>query len=191
MLMKVASLATLLLASLVVAGISRAPAAEEQEMLWIGVTSDTEPGTTIAVTLSVARDLYESDQEHLVFGKKDRSARQIQDLIKDVLDGERDEGEVTDPDNHSRVRVWRGSATVPGSGKGNRSTLVVEIRERGKTVTTIRLPNITVETTSEGEDAVVETAIGWRTFLPFLAENGGAVYIATEKDDTEVWVYVE
>jgi len=189
--MKVASLATMLLAILLVAGSTRAPAAQEQEMLWIGVTSDTEPGTTIAVTLSVARDLYESDREHLVIGKNDRSERKLRDLIKSVLDGERDEGEVTDPDNDSRVRVWRGYATVPGSGKGNNSTLVVEIRERGEPVTTIRLPNITVETTAEGEDAVVETAIGWRTFLPFLAEHGGAVYISTEKDATEVWVYVE
>ena len=80
---------------------------------------------------------------------------------------------------------------MPGDGKGDGATLVIEILEAGKRVTTIRLPSISVETVVEDEDAVIETSIGWRAFLPFLAERGGAVYISTEKDETEVWIYTK
>jgi hypothetical protein len=31
----------------------------------------------------------------------------------------------------------------------------------------------------------------WRGLLPFLAKEGGAIYINTEKEETEVWLYVE
>ena len=31
----------------------------------------------------------------------------------------------------------------------------------------------------------------WRGLLPFLAKEGGAIYINTEKEETEVWLYLE
>ena len=166
-------------------------AAQEQEMLWLNVRSDKEPETTIAVSLAIARQFYADGEEHLTFSLKDRKERELEHIIQEVLQGDRDEGEVYDSEGNTRVRVWRGTATVPGTGQKDGNTLVVEIREKGEAVTTIRLPNITIETTSEEQGAVVETAVGWRTFLPFLAEHGGAVYIATEKDETEIWVYVQ
>lgn len=164
-------------------------ASQEQEMLWLNVQSDKEPETTIAVSLPIARQFYAKGEEHLGFSLKDGKERELEHLIQEVLEGDRDEGEVYDGD--TRVRVWKGTATIPGNGKKDGNTLVVEIREEGEAVTTIRLPNITIETTSQEHGAVVETSVGWRTFLPFLAEHGGAVYIATEKDETEIWVYVQ
>jgi len=189
--MKPFSGGTLLMCLLLLASPTLAAPADEQEMLWIDVTSATDPSTTIAISLNVARELYQSERQHLILGHKSHSEKELQQLIADVLDGDQEEGEVYDSEDSTRVRVWKGMAEVPTSGKGNGNTLVVEVRENGKVVTTIRLPNITVETSATDEDAVVETAIGWRTFLPFLAESGGAVYIATGKDDSEVWVYVE
>jgi len=166
-------------------------ATAEQEMLWINVQSEREPETTIAVSLPVARELYTSGQDHLTMGRQNKAERELQHLLQEVLEGAKEEGEVYDREDSTRIRVWRASTTIPGSEKRDGNTLVIEIRERGEPMTTIRLPNITVETSSESEDAVVETSIGWRAFLPFLAEHGGALYIATDKDETEIWVYVQ
>jgi len=166
-------------------------ATEEQEMLWINVQSEREPETTIAISLAVARELSLSGQDHLTMGRKNDAERELQHLLQEVLEGAKEEGEVYDREDNTRIRVWKASTTIPGGKKRDGNTLVVEVREKGERMTTIRLPNITVETTSETEDAVVETSIGWRAFLPFLAEHGGAVYIATDKDETEIWVYIQ
>ena len=52
---------------------------------------------------------------------------------------------------------------------------------------------IEIEASDEenGGTGSIETSIGWKGLLPFLAKEGGAIYINTDKDETEVWLYVE
>jgi hypothetical protein len=57
----------------------------------------------------------------------------------------------------------------------------------------IALPEIELETSDEedGGTGSIETSIGWKALLPFLAKEGGAICINTDKDETEVWLYAE
>ena len=42
-----------------------------------------------------------------------------------------------------------------------------------------------------GGTGIIDMRLGWKGLLPFLAKEGGAIYINTAKDDTEVWLYVD
>ncbi|HUI11303.1 MAG TPA: hypothetical protein VL221_13315 [Bacteroidota bacterium] len=159
-----------------------------QNALWIQVDKKGEGRTTIALTEQVARELLSSSKTHLgpAEGDNDLITR---DMIRDVLEGRRESVEARDAGG-TEARIWMKDLTPPGRTHGS-SKLVLEIYKAGDRTVHIALPDVEIEAADRESGGEMSTEFGWKTFLPFLARDGGAVYINSEKDDTEIWVFVD
>lgn len=162
-----------------------------ERALWIEVKEKGEHKTTIAMTELIARQIIESDETKVHLAKKGRDELLTREMLRSVLDGEEESVEVRD-ESGSEVKLYMADLKVPGN-KGGKGKLVLETYKSGTRTFRIALPEIEIEASDEedGGTANIETSIGWKGLLPFLAKDGGAIYINTDKDETEVWVYVE
>ncbi|MBX2990846.1 MAG: hypothetical protein KF749_06705 [Bacteroidetes bacterium] len=158
-----------------------------QKALWIDVKGDHKQ-TSIAVTEAIARKLLDTREPHINFMKQSDGGPITREMLQSVLDG-REQSITARGERGSEVTMSMKPLTTPG-GKGNNNRLVLETRKAGEQKFRIALPELDIELA--GEDKVSVTAnLDWKSWLPFLAKEGGAVYIKDHKDDTEVWVYVE
>ncbi|MGB6120299.1 MAG: hypothetical protein WBG80_00195, partial [Bacteroidota bacterium] len=118
--------------------------------------------------------------------------RKVEEMLVDVLEGRIEEGEIIDPEDGTTIRAHKRMLEVPGETRGGGDDAVLEIYKDGKRTFSVRIPDVTVETSSDDGDVIVESHVGWKQLLPFLAEKGGVVYIRSQgKEDTEIWLYVD
>ena len=162
-----------------------------EKALWIEVKEEGGHKTTIAMTEPIARQLLESDEMNINFEKKGEKDLITREMLRSVLDGREESVEAQDGDR-SQAKLYMADLKVPGH-KGGKGRLVLETYKSGSRTLRITLPEIEIEASHEedGGTESLELSIGWKALLPFLAKEGGAIYIDTDKDDTEVWLYVE
>ena len=162
-----------------------------EKALWIEVKDKGDQKTTIAMTEPIARQLLESDETKVHFAKKGKKDLVTREMLKSVLDGREESVEAREEDG-SEAKLYMADLKVPGHN-GGKGKLVLETYKSGSRTFRIALPEIELEASDEedGGTGRIETSIGWKALLPFLAKEGGAIYINTDKDDTEVWLYVE
>lgn len=162
-----------------------------EKALWIDVKEKGEHKTTIAITEFVARQLLDSDEPGVHLAKKGKKDRITREMLRSVLDGEEESVEARDEDG-SEVRLYMADLDVPGHNTG-KGKLVFETYKSGSRMFRIALPEIELEASDEDIGGVgsIEMSIGWKGLLPFLAKEGGAIYIGSGEDETEVWLYVE
>ncbi|GEM_PF-2489395 len=173
-------------------GVIPASGCSSEKALWVEVREKGEGKTTIAMTEGIARRLLESKELKVNFSGKWKKELVTLEMLRAVLDGREGSVEVHDGKSDSEAKVFMKQLTVPGSGKG-KDRLVLETYESGKKKFRIALPDVAVEKSDEegGSDELVKINFGWKALLPFLAKEGGAVYINDLQKDSEVWIYVE
>lgn len=158
-----------------------------QGALWIDVKEDGKH-TSIAVTEAIARKLLDTESAEISFSKQDAGAPVTREMLQAVLDG-RERSITTHGKRASVVPMSMKPLSHPG-GKGDNSRLVLETYKAGERELRISLPELDIALS--GKDKVsVSANLDWKSWLPFLAKEGGAVYLKDYDDDTEVWVYVE
>ena len=162
-----------------------------EKALWIEVKKHGGLETTIAITEPVARELLDSDEREVHLAKKGEKDLITREMLKAVLDGKEESVEAQDEDG-SEVTLHMADLKVPAH-EGKHEKLVLETYKSGSRTLRIALPEIDIEASNDEQDGVgsIETSIGWKGLLPFLAKTGGAVYIKSDKDDSEIWLYVE
>jgi hypothetical protein len=162
-----------------------------EQALWIEVKEKGDRTTTIAMSEPIARQLLESDETKVHLAKSGEKDLITREMIRSVLDGREESVESRDADG-SEVRLYLANLNVPGR-RGGGGKLVLETYKSGSRTFRISVPEINLEASDEegGGTAHIETSIGWKALLPFLAKEGGAIYISNKKEDTEVWLYVE
>lgn len=162
-----------------------------EKALWIEVKDKSDHKTTIAMTEAIARQLLESDKTKVHFADKGNKDLITRAMLGSVLDGREESVEARDEDG-SEAKLYMADLKVPGHNGGN-GKLVFETYKSGSRTFRIALPEIELAASDEenGGTGSIETSIGWKALLPFLAKEGGAIYINSDKDDTEIWLYVE
>ena len=108
-------------------------------------------------------------------------------MIRDVLDGTRDIARAEDPDNGSEVTLYLKDLDLPRHA-GGKGSIVMETYKNGERTFRLRLGDVEIETGDKGDNDI---AFNWKRLLPFLSKTGGAVYINNEREDSEVWVFVD
>jgi hypothetical protein len=187
---RMGSVLTSLLLSVLLGG--QAFSSSEEEVLWVEVTSEGSPEATIALSIDAAEQVLLEGKDELFTGKEGKKGKEVEKMLVDVLEGRIEEGEVTDLEDGSTIRAYKKILEVPGETRGGGDDAVLEIYKDGKRTFSIRIPDVTVETSSDDGDVIVESHVGWKQLLPFLAEKGGVVYIRSQgKEDTEIWLYVD
>ena len=162
-----------------------------EKALWIEVKEKGDHKTTIAMTELIARQLLESDETKVYLAKKGKNDLITREMLRLVLDGREESVEARGEDG-SEAKLYMADLRVPGH-KGGKGKLVLETYKSGSRTFRIALPEIEIEASAEENGGIgsIEMSIGWKGLLPFLAKEGGAIYIDTGKDETEVWLYVE
>ncbi|MCK5572458.1 MAG: hypothetical protein KAJ12_06840 [Bacteroidetes bacterium] len=167
-------------------------ASSEEEALWIEVEGENSSRATIALSVDAAWEVLIEGKDELFTGKTGKIERKVEKMLRDVLEDRIEEGEVTDPEDGTVIRAYKRMLEVPGRSKKGGSVAVLDIYKEGEKTFSLRVPDITVESASDDGDVIVQTHVGWKQFLPFLAETGGFVYIRSEgKEEAEIWLYVE
>ena len=161
-----------------------------EKALWIEVKEKGNQQTTIAMTEGIARQLLESDETKVNFSEKGKRDLITREMLTAVLEGRQESAEVRDPEDGSEAKIYMKDLDVPGKGDG-KNRLVLATYKSGRETFRIALPEIEMESHDERSNDFVKINFGWKGLLPFLAKEGGAVYIEDGKDDTEVWIYVE
>ena len=162
-----------------------------EKALWIEVKEKGGNTVTIAMTEPIARQLLESDDRDIHLAKKGENSLITREMLGSVLDGREESVEARDEDG-SAVKLSMADLRVPGHTRG-KGKLVFETYKSGSRTFRIALPEVELEATDgeNGGTGIIETTIGWKSLLPFLAKAGGAIYIDSGKDETELWLYVE
>jgi len=162
-----------------------------EKALWIEVKEKGEHKTTIAVTEAIARQILESDENDAPFAKNGKSEFITKEMLRSVLDG-REESVVAKDEDGSEAKLFMADLSVPERREGT-AKLVLETFKSGSRTFRLALPEIEMEATDaeNGGTGIIDMRLGWKGLLPFLAKEGGAIYINTAKDDTEVWLYVD
>lgn len=173
---------------LICSGFSQA-FAHQEKALWIDVKKHGHHETTIAVTEPIVRQLLEASEVH--FAKNGEKDLITKEMLRAVLDGEQESIETRNEDG-SELTLHMADLEVP-SRHAKKEKLVLEVYKSGSQTLRVALPEIEVEASNEEEDGIgsIETSIGWKWLLPFLSKEGGAIYINSDKDETELWLYVE
>jgi hypothetical protein len=150
-----------------------------------------EHKTTIAVTEAVARQLLESDGKDTPFVKNGKNELITREMLRSVLDG-REESVVARDEDGSEAKLYMADLSVPEHGERT-AKLVLETYKSGSRTFRLALPEIEMEATAaeNGGTGIIDMRLGWKGLLPFLAKEGGAIYINSVTDDTEVWLYVD
>ena len=178
---------------LIVAGTSilyaaSAPAGNSKDVLWIELKSHDEGRTKIAVTTEIAEAFLNADKEGSVHINAHNHKDLItKEMIRDVLEGRRDEVLAEDPDNGSTARLYLGDLRLPRH-EGSRGSIVMETYKNGSRTFRMKLGEFEI---SEGDKDDNNVEFSWKRLLPFLTKTGGALYINNEREDTEVWVFMD
>jgi len=174
----------------VVSGSLSAAKSFSEKALWIEFQEDGKHTTTIAITEGIARELLDSKHQGFHFSNKDKKELLTREMLLAVLDGDKDIVEVQDSDNGTSARAYLRNLRSPATGSG-KDRLILETYKSGERNFRIALPDIEVEKEGDDDGELVKTSFGWKGLLPFLAKTGGAVYIDNQKEDTEVWIYID
>ncbi len=159
-----------------------------QQALWIEVKGDGEH-KTIAVTEGIARRLLDSKDMHVNFSRHEKNDLVTREQLRAVLD--RRERSITAHGDHGK-EVTTSMKSINTPGKNNdKNRLVLEVYKKGKQTFRIALPELEIKSADEKNELSIDVDLDWKEWLPFLAKEGGAVFIKDHDDDTEVWVYVE
>jgi hypothetical protein len=162
-----------------------------EKALWIETKEDGKLKSTLAVTENIAWMVVRSKHTKIDFSKKGNHNVITKKMLKAVLDGDENSITAKDPDRDQEVTIYAKNLDVPGEQGGN-SRLVLETYKGGKKTFRIALPDIEVESKNDVDsDDLVTHGFGWKALLPFLSKSGGALYVKEEKDDSEMWLYVE
>lgn len=189
---KLCVLAAALVALFAVSGALSVAPARSGKALWIEFRENGTRTATIAVTERLAREFLNSRDLNLHISQREKKDLLTREMLLAVLDGDQNDVETSDPETGTTARVYLQELNSPARGDGT-DRLVLETYKAGARKFRIALPDVELEQADdEGESTeLVKTCLGWKELLPFLAKNGGAVYVESVKDDTEVWVYVE
>lgn len=178
----------LIVATSVLLGAAASTAGNSRSALWIEVKSENQGMTRIAVTREIAVALVEADKDgSLHFRNHGHSDLITKQMIRDVLDGTRDIARAKDPDNGSEVTLYLKDLDLPRHA-GGKGSIVMETYKDGERTFRMRLGEVEIETGDKDDTDIV---FNWRRLLPFLSKAGGAVYIDNERENSEVWVYVD
>jgi hypothetical protein len=158
----------------------------KERALWCEIKKQNGEKTTIAVTENIARGLLESDDTKFHFADKDDDVI-TREMLREVLDGEKDVVKAKDKDG-SAVKIYMSDLKVPGHREGK---LVLETYKHGNRTFRMALPEIEIGAADEDDNESADVSFGWRALLPSLAEEGGALYINNEEEETEVWIYLD
>jgi len=162
-----------------------------EKALWITITEHGRLKTTIAVTEPIARLIAKSEKTNVHFTSDDNGCDLItREMIQQVLDGRKSSISARDVKENTEVEIFMKRLKVPGSQK-EKSRLVMETFKDGELTFHMKLGEFSFESKDEETGEMDETDFSWKSLLPFLSESGGGVYIQDNKDNTEVWVYVE
>jgi hypothetical protein len=162
-----------------------------RKALWIEVREKGDHKTTVAVTEEVARELLDSRHSNCRIRMDGDHGLITRAMLKAVLDGEQDILEARD-EHGEMIKLYMADLDAPAH-RGDSGKLILETFKSGSRTLRMVLPEVEIEA-SDGEDGgseSVELHLGWKGLLPFLAKEGGAIYVSSEEDDTEVWVYVQ
>jgi hypothetical protein len=162
-----------------------------QRALWIQITDEEGHRTTIALTEAIAREIFEADGKKVHFAKEGKKELITREMLKSVLDGKEESVEAKDEDG-SEAKLSMADLNVPDH-KNGKGKLVLETYKSGSRTFRIAIPELEIDASDEAEGGgdTIEMSLGWKALLPFLAKEGGAIYINSDKDETEVWLYVE
>jgi hypothetical protein len=178
----------LIIATSILLGAAASSAGNSRSALWIEVKSDDQGMTRIAVTREIAVAMVEADKDgSLHFHNHGHSDLITKQMIRDVLDGTRDIARAEDPDNGSEVTLYLKDLDLPRHA-GGKGSIVMETYKNGERTFRLRLGDVEIETGDKGDNDI---AFNWKRLLPFLSKTGGAVYINNEREDSEVWVFVD
>jgi ABC-type Fe3+-hydroxamate transport system substrate-binding protein len=156
--------------------------------LWIEV-KEPNGQKTIAVTEGIARKLLDTREANVSFSEKGKRELVTREMLQSVLDG-RERSITAQGERGSEATVSLKPLSIPGGTSGS-NRLVLEIYKSGKQTFRFALPDLSIELDDEESKISVHANVDWKSWLPFLAKAGGAVYIKDHDDDSEVWVYVE
>lgn len=159
-----------------------------EKALWIEVN---EHGSrkTIAVTEGIARRFLDAMETKVRFTTKSRSELLTRAMVRDVLDG-RTRSATTRDEHGTDVTISMKPLPIPGDSREN-NRLVLDIYSSGERTFHLALPELDIELADKERQISLRADIDWKSWLPFLAKAGGAVYIKDHDEDTEVWLYVE
>jgi len=162
-----------------------------EKALWIEVSEKGCHKATVAVTEFAARQLLECEDLGYHFSKNGVNDLITQEMLRQVLDGDEECVEARDEDG-SEVKLYMADLDVPGR-HGENGKLILETYKSGSRTFRLALPEIEIEASNAEDEGSgsIGLNIGWRGLLPFLAKEGGAIYLVSDEDQTEVWVYVE
>jgi len=173
-------------------GVLFASETRSEKALWIEAKERGEQKTTVAMTVGIARELLESKDAKVNFSQEGKKELITKDTLLAILDGRQESIELRDAEDGSEAKLYLKDLDIPGKESG-KNRLVLQVYKSGVKTFGIALPEVEVEKRddeSEGSN-LEKISFGWKGLLPFLAKEGGAVYIQDQKDDTEIWIYVE
>jgi hypothetical protein len=159
-----------------------------EKALWIEVN---EHGSrkTIAVTEGIARRFLDAMETKVRFTTKSKSELLTREMVRDVLDG-RTRSATTRDEHGTEVTISMKPLGIPGDSREN-NRLVLDIYSSGERTFHLALPELDIELADKERQISLRADIDWKSWLPFLAKAGGAVYIKDHDEDTEVWLHVE
>lgn len=157
-----------------------------QRALWVDVKEDNER-KTIAVTEAIARKALQG--ESVRFAGKNKEDLVTNELLLSVLDGRERSRTVRDREGNEAI-VYMKRLDPPGKN-GGKNDLVLETYKNGRQTFRFALPNLDISLGGERDDISLSGKLEWKSWLPFLAKEGGAVYLRDHSDETEIWLYVD
>ncbi|HSQ75070.1 MAG TPA: hypothetical protein VLT13_05915 [Bacteroidota bacterium] len=159
--------------------------------LWIEITEKGGHKTVIAMTEFIARLLLESEKPGHPFMRSGERELLTREKLEAVLDGDEESVEAVDEDG-SAIRLYMEDLDIPGDG-GKDGKLVIETYKSGSRTFRLALPEIELEVSEDEDEGIgsLEMSFGWRGLIPYLKEEGGAIYVVADEGETEVWVYFE
>jgi hypothetical protein len=164
------------------------PAANSRQVLWIETKSQDEGRVKIAVTREIADAVLEADNEgSMHWSSHDHKNLITKEMVRDVLDGTKDVAEAEDSENGSTAKIYLGNVDLPRHD-GGKGSVVFETYKNGERTFRMKLGEIEIEGSEKGEMGV---AFSWKRLLPFLKKTGGAVYISNEREDSEIWLFLD
>jgi hypothetical protein len=163
-------------------------AGNSRPALWIEVKNEEKGLTRIAVTREIAVALVEADDDDSIHVDRHGKGNLItKQMISDVLDGTRDIVRAKDPDDGSEVTLYLKDIDLPRHAGGSGS-MVLETYKNGERTFRMKLGEFELEAGGKDDSGI---AFGWKRLLPFLSKAGGAVYVNNEREDSEVWVFMD
>lgn len=186
-----AALVIALLALLATPSFLQAFSQHSEKGLWIETREHGKLKTTLAVTENIARKVVESKDAKMNFAERGKKELVTKEMVKSILDGKQKSVTAKDPESDLVITMYLKDLEVPGDREGG-NNLVLQTYKAGKKTFSITIPDIEVETKGDDDSGdLVTKSFGWKAFLPYLAKTGGALYVKGEKDDSELWFFVE